>query len=353
MSSSSKPSPIVIPVADWNPSMIKYMKPKVNDKGGKSISTISTQSNRGINVSLPLLMTWGISDYVDEKTGESDGKYKISLQFPNEEYATADTAAALKKLKDFEEQIIDDAVKNSEVWFGEKQSREIVKYGFFPFVKYSKVKGTKTIDYSRPPCFYPKVPQYENGWGVEVYDTKGALLFPSQDKTVSPLDLVPRQSRVATVISCGGIWVGGKGWGITWKLVQCVVKPQVLESVFGKCHIQLSPEDVENIAKPLTQSDAPPPNTVITTTANDNYAENSDDEDEAPVVPEPEPEPVVIETPAVVVAPVTKKIVKKAAALEPASVVPVEEPVKEEPAPVAEAAAAPKKVVKKIVKKTT
>ena len=113
MSSSNKP--VVLTVNEWEPSQIKYMAPKTNDKGGKAINLISKQTNRNLHFSTPLMMTWGISDFVDDK-GESDGKYSISLNFPNEEYKTAPTDAFLKKLKEFENQILDDAVKNSELW---------------------------------------------------------------------------------------------------------------------------------------------------------------------------------------------------------------------------------------------
>jgi len=65
----SKPSaPIVLSNSDWNTSSIRYMQPKINDRGGKSINIISTQSNRSLHISTPLMMTWGISDFVDEKT---------------------------------------------------------------------------------------------------------------------------------------------------------------------------------------------------------------------------------------------------------------------------------------------
>jgi hypothetical protein len=56
-------------------------------------------------------------------------------------------------------------------------------------------------------------------------------------------------SNVACVIQCGGLWFGGKGWGLTWKLVQCVVKPQEVVSVYGKCHIQLSTDELSMIEK--------------------------------------------------------------------------------------------------------
>jgi hypothetical protein len=75
---------IVLSVADWDTSAIKYMAPKVNDKGGKSINVLSKQTNRSLHITTPLMMTWGISDFIDDK-GESDGKYQISLNFPNDE----------------------------------------------------------------------------------------------------------------------------------------------------------------------------------------------------------------------------------------------------------------------------
>ena len=93
----------VLSVNDWEPSSVKYMPPKVNDRGGKSISLISTQTNRSLHISTPLMMTWGISDFMDDK-GESDGKFSISLNFPNEEYKTTLSEAFLIKLKSLENQ---------------------------------------------------------------------------------------------------------------------------------------------------------------------------------------------------------------------------------------------------------
>ena len=327
MSNTSKSSPVIIKMSEWNPSATKYMTPKLNEKGGKAINVISNQTNRSIHLTLPLLMTWGISDFTDEKTGESDGKFSMSLNFPNAEYATPETNLALQKLKDFEEKLLNDAVTNSEAWFGKKQSREIVEYGFFPFLKYSKNKETKAIDYNRAPSIRPKVPKYGEDWKVEVYDTKMNLLFPSPN-LASPIDLVPKQSNVASVISCGGIWIGGKGWGLTWKLVQCVVKPQIMESVFGKCHIQLSEEDVETIERKQPE---PEKKEVSNVQVLSSYAEDSDQEFEATAPlkkdKEVEEEPVQVvekvdipeveETEEVAAAPkkkIVKKIIKKVSA---------------------------------------
>jgi hypothetical protein len=136
--------PIVLKTEEWDTAGIRYMQPKVNDRGGKSIAIISTQSGRSLHISTPLMMTWGIADYVNEN-GESDGKFKMSLNFPNADYKSEATDQFLSKIKAFENQILDDAVKYSDAWFGEELSREVVKHNLFPFLKYPKDKLTKNL----------------------------------------------------------------------------------------------------------------------------------------------------------------------------------------------------------------
>jgi hypothetical protein len=310
---------VVLSVPDWNVSEVKYMTPKLNDKGGKSINIISKQTNRALSVSTPLMMTWGIADFVDEK-GEPDGKFSMSLNFPSTEYSTPQLDLLLDKVKAFENQLLDDAVKNSESWFGESMSREVVKHMFFPILKYSKNKDTKKIDLTKPPSLRAKVPNYGGKWNVEVYDTASNLLFPSDDPKLTPLDFVPKRSNVAVVLGVSQLWVGGKGWGCTVKMIQCIVKPQEnVSSVQGRCHIELSDEDRASLGndnfQPVEIVPVPEVNNKQSTIVDD-----SDDEEE--VVPTPVavvPEPVVVPTPVAVVpvgsstdeAPKKKMVVKK------------------------------------------
>ena len=310
---TSKP---VVGFTDWNTGAIKYMPPKINDKGAKSITLISKQTNRTLHISTPLMMTWGISDFVDDK-GESDGKYSISLNFPNEEYKTAATNDFLQKLKDFENQILDDAVRNSELWWGEEMSRELVKHTFFPFLKYSKNKDTKKVDYTRPPSIRAKVPFYDGKWAVEIYNPSGELIFPCENSMMSPMDFVQKLSNVACVIQCSGIWIGGKGWGLTWKMVQCVVKPREIVSVYGKCHIQLTSEDVDQMSKPMvTSTVAEDEDGIVDAVPTSTEVEDSDgevvDEVPPPVKASPAAVPAAAVVPDTVAAdPVKKKVVRK------------------------------------------
>jgi hypothetical protein len=324
--------PIVLSTSEWDTSAIKFMPPKINDRGGMSINVISTQTNRSLHISTPMMMTWGIADY-DDGTG-GDGKFNMTLNFPTEDYRKPSTDAFLEKVKSFENEILDQAVKNSELWWGEEMSREVCKHSFFPFLKYQFLKGTKKIDTSKSPSIRAKVPCYDGKWAIELYDTSDKLIFPCENDRVTPPDFVPKLSQVACVLQCGGIWKGGKGWGVTWKVIQSVVKPREVVSVYGKCRVLLSEEDRGAIASQTIQdSDDVESETVFekaTTQAHDVEAEDSDEEQEDEELPEivaaEVPEPVAP-------APPKKKVVKK-------KVAPVEDTEEVAPAP-------KKKVVKK------
>lgn len=319
---SKSNAPVVVSSPDWDTSAVRYMQPKVNERGGKSIQIISTQSGRSLHVSTPLLMTWGIADFVDDK-GESDGKFSMTLNFPNNDYKKPGTDLFLEKLKNFEDQILEDAVKYSEAWFGDSLSRDVVKHNFFPFLKYQKDKLTKKFDYAKPPSIKARVPNYNNKWSVQIYDTAQTLIFPdSGNDNLTPMDFVPKLSNVACVLQCGGLWFGGKGWGCTWKVAQIVVKPREVVSVYDKCHITLSTEEMKDIAKEPNDDEG---SVEATPVAVDTTVEDSEEEEEEEEEEEPEPAPPVATFS-------KKKVVKK---------------VEEEVAAVAAEAPVKKKVVRK------
>jgi hypothetical protein len=257
------------------------------------------------------MMTWGIADFVDEKTGESDGKFSMSLNFPNSDYSTPAAEEFLTKLKNFDKQIIDDAVKNSEAWFGEELSREIIQHAYSASIKFSNIKGTKKPDLTKPPSIRVKVPCYNGKWGIEIYDTKSNRIFPCDNDNMTPMDFIPKKSNIAAILQCGGLWAVAGKWGIIWKLNQCVVKPAEVVSVFGRCHIQLSEDDIKQIGAPPAVKDEDEPVAVSKPAAVASTEVEDSDEDEIPA-PVAKKEETVVETKeaeeAVVV---KKKIVKK------------------------------------------
>jgi hypothetical protein len=348
--SSAKPV-AVVEYSDWDVNNVKYMPPRLNDKGGKAITIISTQTSRSLAVTTAPMTTWGISDFCDEN-GVSDGKYKLALQFPREQYKTPETEEFLVKMKAFEQRVIDDAVLNSELWWGKKKNRELVEDAFFPYLKYPKDEKKVNYDYTKAPNMTPKVPCYNGEWGTRIFDVDYNKIFPNADSSdVTPMDFVPKSSQVVCALKCNGVWIGGKGWGITWQVDQIIVKPRVVNRVNNDiCHIKLSGNFGKSSVSAEEPVDAPVPLQRRATNALPEPTEpvstevpDSDDEnDEVPETHEEQEQTLdelVAEAEALVEevmpAPVVKKVIKKA-------VVPVAAPVEE---------AAPAPAVKKVVKK--
>jgi hypothetical protein len=239
------------------------------------------------------MLTWGASDFVDPKTGAGNGKFEMSLQFPNGEYASADTDAFLASMQAFEAKIKSDALLLSKEWFGKvHKNAEVVDALYSPMLKYSKDKETGEPDLTRAPVLRVKLPMWEGVWKCEVYDEDGLKLFPSPDNTIlTPVDLIQKGTQVMSLIQCGGLWFANGKFGVTWKLIQVVVqKPRA--SLSGHCFIKLKPGDKDKLkAAPARSADVVDDDYVMPSAEVD----DSDDDDphinvlKRPFVPEPEP----------------------------------------------------------------
>ena len=273
-----------------------YTKPKVNASGGKSVGIVNSTTKKGLYVSTPLMLTWGINEYVDEQTGKRT--YDMSLQFPKDEYGSETLTRFLDNMKAFETKLKNDAIKNSKEWMNKaKITSEVCDALWTPMLKYPKYpdghEAAGDFDYSRPPTLRLKVPYWEGEWKVELYDMDQQPLFPN-DKNVLPTELVPKQTNIATVMLCGGLWFANGKFGVTWKLFQGVVKPK--PSLKGKCLIALS--DTDRVALEKSDEDLESRSVGVA-------LEADSDDDEVEPEPEPEPEPVVVDPPT------KKKVVRK------------------------------------------
>jgi hypothetical protein len=303
----------VINIESFNPTELKYGLPKPT-KIGKSVNIVSTKTNKYVELSMPKLMTWGISDFYDKEKDTHDGRFKMSLVFPNKEQETEKTVIALEKMKQLQEQILQDAYKNKAKWWEhmeEVPEDSIIKMMMFKFVKYPKNKDTKKIDYNRPPSIDAKVECWDGKWKPRIFDTKKQLLFPSptaESDGLTPADFVPKLSNVSCTIECAGVWIGEKGWGVNWRLKQCVVKPNDLASSSDVCNVDFDDEDASNIENQKVVGDDIDVDTETGTVYKAGIpveeltkVEDSDSED---LVVKQEPAPVVE-------APKVKKILKK------------------------------------------
>jgi hypothetical protein len=302
----------------FNAETIRFSAPKANSAGGKSVNILNKLTNTGIRISTPLMTTWGASDF------EGNQKYDMSLQFPNKDYPSEDAEAFLRNMIALEDKIKADALANSKEWFGKvHKNAEVVEALYSPMLKYPKDKATGEPDLTRAPTLKLKLPIWEGVWKCEVYDEDGQKLFPNtSNPCTTPLDLLTKGIKVATLIQCGGLWFANGKFGVTWKLIQVVV-PKPKEALSGRCFIKLKPSDkVEMKATTASTEVEVEEDCVVGST----IVEDSDNEEESAVpvavsvsVPSPSPAPAPV-------------------------------PVSEE-ATVASTVEEPKKVVKKVVKK--
>ena len=316
-SKSSAPKEI-ISGETFNPSRdIKYSKPKVNTSGGKSIGILNAATNSATFLATPLMMTWGVSEFVDKKT--SDKSYSMSLQFPGEEYNTPAISKFRANLAKFEEKVKSDALANQKEWFGKStMTAEHVALFWTPMLKFAKGENGEP-DHAKNPTLNVKLPIWEGTWNVELFDPQSRKIFPdANNEHLTPVDLIAKGSHVAVVLQCGGVWFAGGKFGVTWKLFQGVVKPKT--TLRGKCHIQLSSDDKKLVATQEidTVSDDDIPRS--STQADDSDEEEEEQEDDAVPTPAPAaPAPAPAPAPALVAAAASqdsessgvKKVVKK------------------------------------------
>jgi len=301
-------SSLIVNASNFAPTtQMVYGKPRVNTKGGKSINITNSGTRRSLMIHTPMMLTYGVNEH---KNDDGSVSYDMNIQFPREEFETDATRSLKKMMMEMEEKIVQDAAINSRDWFGKKYGDEVVQAFWTPMLKYPKNKELLdgSLDKTREPTLKIKLPIWDGQPKFEVYDLKSNQIFPNENGQ-GPESVVQKGSNVCCTLMCGGIWITGSKFGVTWKLSQCAVKPpETFEK--GKCYIPgLSTQDTTYGSD--GEDEIPAPVAAVVSTP-------------APVTPVPEPVPPpeveveqpikevpVSEVPAETVAEPVKKVSKK------------------------------------------
>ncbi len=284
----------------FNPDQdIKYGKAKVNARGMKTVPINNAKSGYQLQLSVPLMLTWGVNV---RENDDGRNTYDMSLQFPRSDYSNDRTDAFLRAMERVEEKVRQDATNSiySKEWFNKpKLSDAQVDVLFNNMLYRPKDRDTGELREDASPSLRVKIDCYDGEFKCEIYDMKETSLYPSADSNVSPIDLITKGSNVACIIRCSGIYFVNGKFGVTWRLVQAVVKPRA--SLQGRCHIKLCDEEVESLENQKEEEE-------------EREQENLSDNEEMPMQEEEkqeqeeeeeEPEPVVE------VKPKKKKVVRK------------------------------------------
>jgi len=232
-----------------NDQTIMYTAPKASPQGAKSVSILNKATKSTLTLSTPLLLTWGAGEFVDQTTGTGDGKFTLSLQFPQAEYANEDTRRFLVNMTAFEQKIKADALVNSKLWFGRVHtSPDVIEALYTPMLKYVKDKNTGLPDLTKSPTLRVKLPKWEGVWKFEIYGEDGDKLFPSDaDEVFDVEECLKKGSNIMTLIQFAGIWFVNGKFSASWKLVQAVVqKPK--PTLQGKCFLKIKSEDKQKLS---------------------------------------------------------------------------------------------------------
>ena len=200
---------------EFDISKMDYSEPKQLSNGGKAVYL--NYDSKQLVVQTPLMSCpFGLNLY----DGGDYPKYSVDVSFRD-----MDNNDKLREFYDMmeaiDEQMVEDAVKNSMAWFKKrKQSKEVVKALYSPLVKLSRDRETGEPDGKYPPTFRVKLPYRDGNFTFEAFDDKKEKI-PSADVE----KWLGKGAQVRCLIRCTGLWFAGGKFGTTWRAEQVKINP--------------------------------------------------------------------------------------------------------------------------------
>ncbi len=201
-------------------SNLKYSQVKILSSGAKTVYINYGTSK--LRIQTPVMyVPYGINEggfedknaKVEVKT--TDKKYDITLSFKGHE-ENEKIGTFLKKVKELEQKIIDDAFQYREPWFKDSDlDRKMLEKFFSPVVKVDKDKNTGKVVGKYPPTIRFKLP-YDN--------ENDKFKFQSYNMEKEPIELLDiltklKGGKAQLIVELSAIWFSGSKFGITFKVI--------------------------------------------------------------------------------------------------------------------------------------
>lgn len=267
-------SSTVVQSSDFNTSNISFSQVKILDNGGKQ--AYLNYGGRSLTMqTASMAVPYGMS--VFDKQGPV--KYSVDLSFRGYEDKSSKIATFYEAMTQLDEYMIDQGVKNSQAWFKNKLTREVVEAFYTPVVRVSKDANGNPKPY--PPSFKVALKK-RNGsdtFDVQTYDDQKR---PYEGVPLE--DLLVKGAQITVLVQCTGVWFAGSKYGLSWKAVQLRVD-KLPESIRG---FAFADEDGSSAPAPAPSSRRAPAPAVVAAVED----EELDDDDEAFSAPAPAPAPV-------------------------------------------------------------
>ena len=235
---------IVLPT-NFDASNITYSEPRILDNGGKVIY-MNYNRKKFIMQTPEMDIPFGVNRWNNE--GKALDKYSLEMSFKDK-----DSRPVLKAFFDgmqaIDKKLMTDGFKNCQSWFKSSiKSMDVVEELYTQLVKYPK-DGKGAVVSKYPPTFKVSVPHNGESFQCDAYDNHKNL--------VNLADIETKGGRASAIIQCVGIWVAGKKFGCSWKLLQMKITPPVtkikgyafknLEEPTGKDIDEASDDDEDEV----------------------------------------------------------------------------------------------------------
>lgn len=146
------------------------------------------------------------------KNDNGTTKYWFDLSFRDIENRVP-LQVTKKFIEDIDEKVIQHALDNSHEFFKKKYtSKEVVRALFSPSIRYAKDKETGEIITKWAPTWKMSLPQRDGEFSFEAYD--------KNKNVVNLKEVQTKGAKIISLVQCGGLWIAGGKFGITWRTVQ-------------------------------------------------------------------------------------------------------------------------------------
>jgi hypothetical protein len=214
-------SSVIVQPQNFSSGNITFSAVKVLDSGGKA--AYMNYSGRKLLTQVgSLTLPYGLNTF-DKQPGQPP-KYSmdVSLRGYDENPKVKSIFDMLTTLDEF---MVDEGVRNSKAWFKAELSRDVIKAFYTPCVKWAKDAEGNLKPY--PPTFKINLKKRDGKFVASFYDEKKRPY-----EGVPPEDLMVKGAYVTAIVECGGLWISGSKFGLSWNAVQ-VRMDSVPDSIRG------------------------------------------------------------------------------------------------------------------------
>jgi hypothetical protein len=199
----------VILYKDFDARLINFDVVSKNKMGGKIVRLSYGPTKQPVRIQTPVLyLPFGVSKYVDEKTGETTQSLDCAFRDMDNDPKMQAFYDTIQKVDDI---LLQTCVERSTEWLGKPMSADVITEFFRPLIK------------------PPRDPKYSPLFKIKVVPLPGTnalpKIFDMKDTTtpIDDLDYIVKGTSAKFIVTIPSVWFVNKTFGVSARLFQGVV----------------------------------------------------------------------------------------------------------------------------------